>query len=215
MNQINSPKGPLALLVHPVNNRDLAARTNDSTHMLHHFDYDPTGHRFSRLKNKRRRRKNRNAQQTQAQTSIEMEMDDAEGQQLHIEMEQKLYHPTNGEFTIAFFCEINCRHSQRVTLMLAKFMHALEKKQDDQCIRPVQLICIPNDDIQVDMRMHLDTNMNTNLNTNIHVDGQASSKSNLKLMVGGDEANLFTHLYSHAEFWHMGFDHVNRSAIIA
>jgi|AntRauTorckE5430_2_1112549.scaffolds.fasta_scaffold03599_5 hypothetical protein len=197
MNEVTTtPKGPLALLVHPVNRRDLTIRTNDTSHKLHHFVYDPTGPRLSRLRNKRKRRKNRNAQ-LQTQTQPQHGHDAEEQQKYNVEIEHKLYHPNNGEFTLAFFCEMNCRHSQRVAMVLAKFMHAAEKKQHDEGKRTVQLICIPNDEMN---------NMDGRIT---HKDEQVSSET----MAG--EANLFTHLYSHSEFWHMGFDHGNRSAIIA
>ena len=198
----SNPKGPLALLVHPKNcsntntNLIIQARANEvststATHRMKYFDYDPTGPRLSSSR-VTKKRKHRNQEQ----------MHDAEGQQLSASAsasahytdqdEQRLYHPKNGEFTLVFFCEMNCRNSLRVTMALAKFLHSVEKTKQDgdeyECKRPIQLICIPNDDID-------------------------SSKQGSHVNV--TEANIITHLYSHTEFWHMGFDHVNRSAIIA
>jgi hypothetical protein len=204
----SNPKGPLALLVHPKNCSDtnttnliIQARANEeststATHRMTYFDYDPTGPRLSSSR-VTKKRKHRNQEQ----------MHDAEqGQQLSASVsasvhyteqdEQRLYHPRNGEFTLVFFCEMNCRNSLRVTMALAKFLHSVEKTKQDgdeyeyeyECKRPIQLICIPNDDIDLSK--------------------QGSH-------VNATEANIITHLYSNTEFWHMGFDHVNRSAIIA
>jgi hypothetical protein len=204
----SNPKGPLALLVHPKNCSDtnttnliIQARANEeststATHRMKYFDYDPTGPRLSSSR-VTKKRKHRNQEQ----------MHDAEqGQQLSASVsasvhyteqdEQRLYHPRNGEFTLVFFCEMNCRNSLRVTMALAKFLHSVEKTKQDgdeyeyeyECKRPIQLICIPNDDIDLSK--------------------QGSH-------VNATEANIITHLYSNTEFWHMGFDHVNRSAIIA
>jgi len=219
MNNNNSnPKGPLALLVHPKNRRSNINNTDNliiqqvpvratteeastststsSTHRMKYFDYDPTGPRLSRVIKKRKRRN-------------QEQMHDAEGQQLSAsasytdqdqdEHQQRLYHPRNGEFTLLFFCEMNCRNSLRVTMVLAKFLHLVEKTKqdgDEYKRRPIQLICIPNDDIDLSKSKG------------------SHAAADVSLSVGA-EANIFTHLYSHTEFWHMGFDHVNRSAIIA
>ena len=196
-------------MVHPKNCSDtnttnliIQARANEeststATHRMTYFDYDPTGPRLSSSR-VTKKRKHRNQEQ----------MHDAEGQQLSASAsasvhyteqdEQRLYHPRNGEFTLVFFCEMNCRNSLRVTMALAKFLHSVEKTKQDgdeyeyeyeyECKRPIQLICIPNDDIDLSK--------------------QGSH-------VNATEANIITHLYSNTEFWHMGFDHVNRSAIIA
>ena len=107
----------------------------------------------------------------------------------------KEYHPCNAEFTLLFFCEMNCRNSRRFVFLLADFLKAVllhqiqnDKDNDDDNDDDgdkntiVQLILIPNDNI---------TNME-----------KVSSST------------ILSHLQSETEYWHLGFDHKNRLAII-
>ena len=166
--EVKAPRGPLALLVHPINHRSTTVRTNEVTHILHYFENRPNAPRLSRTYKRRR-----------AKTDEDPEGDQPSTNNLDGSI---LYHPSQGEFTLFFFCEMNCRNSQRITMILTNFISTANKGDDENKI--IQLVCVPNDE-------------------NINLSRTASSS-----------ADILSHLSSQIDYWLLGYDHVNRLAII-
>lgn len=54
----------------------------------------------------------------------------------------KVYHPCNGEFTLVFFCDLECRNTLRFTSILGRFLRDVNKMEKDT--KSLQLVCIPN-----------------------------------------------------------------------
>lgn len=167
--EVTAPRGPLALLVHPSNHRSTTMRTDEVTYTLHYVENRPNAPRLSRTYKRRRAKKTD---------------EDPEGDQPSTNNPDGsiLYHPSQGEFTLFFFCEMNCRNSQRITMILANFISTANKGDDENKI--IQLICVPNDE-------------NINLSR-----------------TGGKSADILSHLSSQIDYWLLGYDHVNRLAII-
>jgi hypothetical protein len=197
-NRVLSPRGVLALLVPPsisaaADRNSNRNNSNSAHHQLHYFNYDPCAPRLD--PNLRMRRKKR---YQELDVDLEDQYCDNCGQnQMDVNGHFPLpYHPHNGEFTLVFFCEMSCRNSNRISIMLANFMQAIQKDDDyydvqggETGVSPIQLICVPNDEIDM------------------------SEEQNRKSLMKG-KPNILSHLASQTDFWCLGYDHVNRLAMI-
>jgi hypothetical protein len=56
----------------------------------------------------------------------------------------KIYHPCNGEFTLVYFCDLECRNTLRFTSILGRFLRDVIKM--DTYMNSLQLICITNNE---------------------------------------------------------------------
>ena len=202
--RVLSPRSVLALLVPPssIQSRSISAaadkksnrnNSNSAHHQLHYFNYNPCAPRLD--PNLRMRRKKR---YQELDVDLENQYCDNFGQnQMDVNGYFPLpYHPHNGEFTLVFFCEMSCRNSNRISIILANFMQSIQKDDDYYDVQgdetgasPIQLICVPNDEIDM------------------------SDEQNRKSLMKG-KPNILSHLSSQTDFWCLGYDHVNRLAMI-
>ena len=185
-NYTPSPRGVLALLVPPPNQTPNA--TDDRYH-LPYFDSDPTAPRLTRTSHSHKRRRRNKNNHTTAQEDTETPRDTT----TQVVDNQKLYHPNQGEFTLVYFFQMNwCRNSQRLTMVLANFMHALALSKNEQeehsMVVPCQLLCVPNDILDLSC--------------------QEGRRGVL------EEASILSHLLSETGFWCLGYNHINRLALI-
>mmetsp|Transcript_3872 Transcript_3872/g.7428 ORF Transcript_3872/g.7428 Transcript_3872/m.7428 type:complete len:339 (+) Transcript_3872:327-1343(+) len=228
------PKGPLALLVKPPTlttskSSSLSSSLSSSNYHLQYFACNSMARCLTRRGIIRssfqtiRQQKRQQYQQQQQQQGQEEE-------ELHYQHNHKLYHPYKNGFTLLFFCEMNCKNSQRFTLVLGSFLKTVQSmamencKNDQECIK-LQLICIPNDDLELSSLLPtilgrtegvqhdvVDTE-NHQPTVNDHGDDvlQQQQQQQQRTKV---TANILTHLMSCCEFWHMGYDHINRLSMI-
>ncbi len=113
-----------------------------------------------------------------------------QNQSTNIHDDAKRYNPLNAEFTLLFFCDLNCMNSRRFTFILADFMkecttsnfHYLQSETKNDRDN-VQLILIPNNE-------------------------------NISILDNKKSATIMSHLQSQTDYWYLGFDHMNRLAII-
>ena len=186
--RILSPRGVLALLVHPKHHRlpasvisnGVSSIRTEATHRLNYFETDSIAPRLTRSYKRRRKKEE------------EFSTEDLESQSLTMmssspNSSQRFYHPREGEFTLFYFCEMNCNNSRRFTMILANFMQAMDKDDQNESTStaPIQLICVPNDENASSLRWSTST-----------------------------EATIFSHIASQAAFWNLGYDHINRLAVI-
>ena len=215
--RIPAPRGVLSLLVLPTNNRlaesaRALGRHESTTHRLHFFDHEPESPRLSKIFKRKRKNKDHSKQDDLLDEEVGfLESSHSKSEALNIfgsgsmysnrttNQHVSSYHPSRGEFTLLYFCELNCRNSTRFTKILADFMQAIQKDDhyDDgdahtltSASRPIQLICVLNDEIK----------------------DLSDIEFRNKLRNGG--ANIITHLMSQTSFWCLGYDHINRLATI-
>jgi hypothetical protein len=188
LSTVTTPKGPLALLVKP----PAAAPTgtiHSSAYHLHYFACNPTAPCLSRIhsskiqqhpqRRKRRRQSEGNQQQEQLGQQEQVES-------LHEEyyQSQKTYHPCKEAFTLLFFCEMNCRNSQRFTMVLSSFLQTVQSMDNfKNGKRPIQLICIPNDDLDLSFLLNHMTHGDYNMDEEEH---KSSSEISWTTKKGGD-----------------------------
>ena len=110
---VPSPRGVLALLVLPSSNRfavhAAALGRNESTHRLHYFDHDPNAPRLNKIQSHKRQRKQ--TQTHEYDEDLEIQALNVFG--LHVTPTVHVhvpYHPSQGEFTLIYFCDMNCLH---------------------------------------------------------------------------------------------------------
>lgn len=217
LSTVTTPKGPLALLVKPP-----AAPTgtiHSSAYHLHYFACNPTAPCLSRIhsskiqhrppQQRRRRKRSRQSEGNQEQEELGQQ---EQVESLHEEyyQSQTTYHPCKEAFTLLFFCEMNCRNSQRFTMVLASFLQTVQSMDNfKNGKRPIQLICIPNDDLDLSILLHHMTHDEYNMD-----EEEQKSYSEMLWTTKKGGANILTHLMSCCDFWHMGYDHTNRLAMI-
>lgn len=191
---VPSPRGVLALLVLPSSNRfavhAAALGRNESTHRLHYFDHDPNAPRLNKIQSHKRQRKQ--TQTHEYDEDLEIQALNVFG--LHVTPTVHVrvpYHPSQGEFTLIYFCDMNCRHSTRFTKILANFMQAVQKDDhyENENTLPIQLICVLNDEINL-------------------------SATGFRNELRNGPPNILSHLVSETACWCLGYDHINRLAMI-
>ena len=136
---ILSPRGVLALLVHPKHHRlpasvisnGVSSIRTEATRRLNYFETDSIAPRLTRSYKRRRKKEE------------EFSTEDLESQSLTMmssspNSSQRFYHPREGEFTLFYFCEMNCNNSRRFTMILANFMQAMDKDDQNESTRDVQ-----------------------------------------------------------------------------
>ena len=153
------PKGILSFVA----GRDPNSECDNSCVMLH-FPHNPDSTKMDRIRRRKR----------SSHTDIGF-------QDLECICTEKSYRPSDAEFTLLFFCELNCAHCRRFTFILADF---LKNASSSSMENTYQLICVLNDDI---------------------------SKMNARNIHNG---SIISHLQSEIELWHLGFNHINRLAIL-
>lgn len=117
---VQAPRGALAMIVDSKHEATL-----NSHDTLCYIPHDPTA---QRIKSKRRPRTKDDAIETPP-----------------IFCRFKIYHPCNGDFTLVYFCDLECRNTLRFTSILGRFLRDVNKM--DQDTNSLQLICITNDNV--------------------------------------------------------------------
>lgn len=246
---LTAPRGPLALLVKPPpsphnNEHDVVVTTQSSSssclstsrYHLHYFQCNPIAPCFSRVHSskmqqpsRRRRRRRQRRQGTLQQEEPGQEGQDKEKEQLQSILQEyyqneKMYHPHKEAFTLLFFCELNCRNSQRFTMVLSSFLKTIQSMENFENDKPppqqpqpqrlFQLICIPNDDLELSFLLNDTANVHDDVENNPTINHDCEAVSLSQRKEHGREANILTHLMSCCDFWHMGYDHCNRLSMI-
>jgi len=161
-------------------------RSSEDETESHILHYYVHDAKAKRMKRNRSRKSNKNRIQQENQQSN------------HNTVLHKPYRPHHADFTLLYFCDFNCVNSRRFTFILAEFLKNLNSQinkvvsdegkndgnNDIDKSSICQLVCVPNDHIRY------------------------CSGTDVEY------ASIMSHLQSETEFWHLGFDHNNRLAII-
>lgn len=66
----------------------------------------------------------------------------------------KMYNPDDFEFTLIYFCDSTCRNSLRFAHILVTFIQICNNIETHLDKKPVQLICVPNDESSYPSRLY-------------------------------------------------------------
>jgi hypothetical protein len=188
-----SPRGILALITGPLKS------ANDDSYKLQYIQRNRQSKRLKRTNRTKRRSHNDNNHDY----NHDLEKNITNDTNTNTTTAATSYHPTNAEFSLLFFCDLYCSNSSRFTFILSNFLKDVQTKWSSSA-----------------SSNNHDMNSNDSNNDYNNPDMIPSYQlicipnDNIQSYSEVENGTIMSHLKSETDYWHLGFNHKNRLAII-